>query len=43
MSLKILSFDEVTDNWGGVFFCEEPDEIYRILNSPDEWSDDFTF
>jgi hypothetical protein len=40
---NIVSFTDVTDNWGGIETSFRTEEIHHVLTSPDEWTDDMYF
>lgn len=43
MAIQIVSYSEVTDNYGKTESSTMGDQIYSALNNVDEWSDDIVF
>lgn len=42
-AIEIVYYSEVLDNWGRTESSEKPDVITKVLQTPDEWSDDMLF
>jgi hypothetical protein len=42
-AIEIVYYSEVIDNWGKTESSEKPDAILKVLQTPDEWSDDMMF
>jgi hypothetical protein len=42
-AIEIVYYSEVLDNWGKTESSEKPDAILKVLQTPDEWSDDMMF
>jgi hypothetical protein len=42
-AIEIVYYSEVIDNWGKTESSEKPDAILKVLQTPDEWSDDMLF
>lgn len=42
-AIEIVYYSEVVDNWGRTESSSKPDVIAKLLQSPDDWSDDQTF
>jgi hypothetical protein len=41
--IEIVYYSEVLDNWGKTESSEKPDAILKVLQTPNEWSDDMMF
>jgi hypothetical protein len=41
--IKIVYFSETIDNWGRTESTSSPQQIYKILNNPDDFTDDMKF
>ena len=41
--INIVYYFEVIDNWGRNESSAVPERIIKVLQNPDEWSDDITF
>ena len=41
--IKIVYYSEVMDNWGRTESTFKPETIHKILNTPDDFTDDMTF
>jgi hypothetical protein len=42
-AIEIVYYSEVLDNWGRTESSEKPDVIAKVLQTPDEWTDDMMF
>lgn len=40
---KIVYYSEIIDNWGRQRSSDDGNNIYDILNNPEEWTDDMWF
>ncbi len=43
MSIKIIYYTEVIDNWGRTESSRDGEKIRSVLTTPENWNDDMTF